>query len=93
MATRAKFNTTASFLAQEILARYQSGQVEFIDDEGDFGDEFPGYHWKVAIEQADLGDLQPQGDSKRPLQRLELTISRGDDASTTVIFYGREPVK
>ncbi len=95
MATRAKFNTTASFLAQDILARYQSGQHDYVDDEGDFGEGFPGYHWQVKVERADLGDLQPDRVSKRPLQRLELTISLGDDAATTatMIYYGREPAR
>lgn len=91
LAAEAKFNATASFLAQEKLAEYESGLVEFVDDEGDFGDVFPGFTWKAEVQEADLGNLEGLEELKRPIQRVDLTISWEDDLfSTTLTYYGRE---
>jgi len=50
MAGRARFETTASFLAQSKMAEVEATSPEdMVSDRGDFGDDFPGYSWQVAV--------------------------------------------
>jgi general secretion pathway protein I len=94
LAAEAKFNSTASFLAQEKLAEYESGVTGFIDDDGDFGDDFPGFKWKVEVSDADIGDLAAMDNLEQPVQRLDITISWEDDMfSSTLTYYGREKIE
>jgi general secretion pathway protein I len=94
LAAEAKFNSTASFLVQEKLAEYESGLTGFIDDEGDFGDEFPGFKWKVEVLDADIGDLTALDTLEQPVQRLDISISWEDDMfSSTLTYYGREKLE
>ncbi len=94
LAAEAKFNSTASFLAQEKLAEYESGITGFIDDDGDFGEEFPGFKWKVEVLDADIGDLAALDSLEQPVQRLDITISWEDDMfSSTLTYYGREKLE
>lgn len=91
LAAEAKFNTTASLLLQEKLAEYEAGVVEFVDDEGDFGSDFPGFTWKVEVRDADLGNIEGLEELDIPLQRLDITIAWEDDLFTaTHTYYGRE---
>lgn len=90
LAIESKFNTTAALLAREVLAEYQSGVHQLIDDEGDFGDDFPGFSWKVEVEEAQLEwlELQPE---VTPLYKVDLIISWQDDGySQRFRWYGRE---
>lgn len=91
LAIEARFNVTASFLAQEIIAEYEAGLREFVDDEGDFGESFQGFTWKTEVQDADLAELEGLGDLEPPLQRVELTINwEGNPFVTTLTYYGRE---
>ena len=81
LATEAKFNTNASLLAGLKLAELESGRVEPVDDEGDFGADFPGYRWKIvarepSVEVSDRFDIA-QGN----LFQIDLTVFRGGDSS------------
>lgn len=91
LAIEARFNVTASFLAQEIIAEYEASLREFVDDEGDFGENFPGFTWRVEVSNADLADLEGLGELQPPLERVELTINwEGNPFATTLTYYGRE---
>ena len=91
LAAEAKFNTTAALLGQEKIAEYSSGIGEFVNDEGDFGDAFPGFTWKAEVQDADLDAIDEVGELELPLKKLELTISWEEDMfTTTFIYYGRE---
>ena len=47
----ARFYATAPLLAQLKIAELETENLEEqADDSGDFGDEFPGYRWKVVID-------------------------------------------
>lgn len=91
LAVEARFNVTASFLAQEKIAEYEAGLREFVDDEGDFGESFQGFTWRAEVQDADLAELEGLGELEPPLQRVELTINwEGNPFVTTLTYYGRE---
>ena len=76
LANEAKFNTTASMLAQKKIAEIESGNIDDITDfSGDFGDDFADYNWEVAIEDE---DFSKKGISYN-LKQINLKISRGGD--------------
>lgn len=94
LAAEAKFNSTAAILAQEKIAEYESGIAGFIDDEGDFGDDFPGFTWKVEVLDADFGDVELLDELEVPVKRLDITINWESDLfSTTLTYYGRESIE
>ncbi|MBW1614276.1 MAG: prepilin-type N-terminal cleavage/methylation domain-containing protein [Deltaproteobacteria bacterium] len=48
LANEAKFSTTAALLAQNKMAEFEAVNPEDLtSDSGDFGENFPDYHWKV----------------------------------------------
>ena len=76
LAGEAKFNTTASMLAQKRVAEIVSGKIEDITDfSGDFGDDFAGYYWEVTIEDKDFSGMGIPNN----LKQINLKISRGED--------------
>jgi general secretion pathway protein I len=77
LATEAQFNIHAATLAKAKLAEYESGVTPLEDGDGDFGDDFPGFVWKVEVQDADLSEFLPtSADPVEPLQRLDLTVSQ-----------------
>lgn len=90
LAIEAKFNTTSTLLAREIVAEYESGVRPFVGDEGDFGEEFAGYTWQAEVEEASFEQLD-LGGGDRPLYRVDLTISWNDsNHSSSFTWFGRE---
>lgn len=94
LAIEARFNTTAAFLAQEKFAEYEAGLAELTSGEGDFGDDFPGFTWKMSVENAYFADVAGLDELEKPLQKLELTIAwEGEHFSTTLASYIHEVEK
>ncbi|MFV0438381.1 MAG: prepilin-type N-terminal cleavage/methylation domain-containing protein [Desulfopila sp.] len=94
LAIEMKFNVTAAFLAQEKIAEYQTGLIEFTSDRGDFGRDFPGYTWRAEVQNADIFAAEGLVELERPLQRLDLTVGwQEQEYSTVVTLYGskRQP--
>jgi len=58
LATEAKFNTNAAFLANRKIAEVEGGILELTDAEGDFDEEYPGYTWQIEVEDVDI--LEPE---------------------------------
>ena len=77
LAGEARFNTTAALLAQGKMAEIELKRPEdLISDSGDFGDDFPGYTWRL-----NLGHLffdSPENVSDH-LRQIDLEISWGED--------------
>ena len=74
-----KFNIQAPLLAQLKLVELTRTADRPGSDSGDFGDNYPGYHWKMETEDANLQAspiLSKLGDT---LQRQTLTVSWGDN--------------
>jgi general secretion pathway protein I len=59
MSTNARFLTSASLLAQMKMAEIDSLDAkEIAEGQGDFGDSFPDYAWRVKISDTDINLLR-----------------------------------
>lgn len=59
MIARSRFETTAPLLAQSEMARIEATPLQDVSsDEGDFGDAFPDYMWRLEIEETQIEDLK-----------------------------------
>ncbi len=77
MQQAARFYTTAPLLAQNKMTEFEIKPLdELKDDSGSFGDEFPGYNWKIAV-----GDVESQalGKTAENLKKIDITLSAGND--------------
>ena len=89
-ATEAQFNIVAPMLASLKLAEVERGVVPMENDEGDFGSDFSGYSWKMAVEVAAFENHQDLAGMKRPLQRVELTVRWSTTPySYALTYYGQ----
>jgi general secretion pathway protein I len=89
-ATEAHFNIVAPMLASGKLAELESGNVASDNDEGDFGDEFPGYSWKIETENATFDSPEALANLEKPLQKVELTVLWSETKfSYSLTYYGR----
>ncbi len=89
-ATEAQFNVVAPMLASLKLAEVERGVVAMENDDGDFGEDFPGYSWKMAVQIAAFENHQDLAGMKRPLQRVELTVRWGTTPySYALTYYGQ----
>ncbi len=79
MGVDAQFFTVAPQLAQQALANtmLELSQDTF-GDSGDFGDEFPGYTWRVDIEEVENEYLETVAES---LKRIDVTVTLEDQLS------------
>ncbi len=76
----ANFYTTAPLLAHGKIAELETKALnELADDSGNFGDEFPGYKWNVAIENVESEAL---GTVAEDLKKIEVTVSLNNDEFT-----------
>lgn len=76
LANEAKFNTSAAFLAQSKLAEIEAIPAgDLNDDNGDFGDEFPGFRWAVTVNDVKLAEAEEVADY---LQQVDLALIWGD---------------
>lgn len=90
-ATEAQFNIIAPMLASLKLAEVERGIVAISDDEGDFGEDYSGYSWKMEVEEAEL-ELETPVEMKNPLQKIALTVLwSGSPFSYTLTSYGLGP--
>lgn len=90
-ATEAKFNIVAPMLASLKLAEVERGNEAIADDEGDFGEEFSGYSWKMEVEDAEL-ELEAPVKMARPLRKIQLSVLwSGSPFSHTLTAYVRGP--
>lgn len=90
LAAEAKFNTVSAFLSREIISGYESGVMDFVGDEGDFGDDFPGYQWKTELQEAQFDGIELESLDDNPLYRIDLTVSWGEDEYVSkMTYYGR----
>ena len=58
VAAVSRFNVTAAALAQQrLFALERLPYADLADDEGDFGDDYPGYRYRVEVQEIDGADL------------------------------------
>jgi general secretion pathway protein I len=59
MAAGSRFLTTASLLAQSRMAEIDAADPRGVAaGNGDFGEDFPDYHWQVEIEETEIAVLK-----------------------------------
>jgi general secretion pathway protein I len=77
MNAAARFYTQAPLLAQSKMAAFEtlSGKG-FPEDSGDFGEQFPGYSWKVS--QKDVTS-EVLGTVAEDLKQIDITVSYNDN--------------
>lgn len=91
-ATEAHFNVVAPLLASLKLAEMAGGVLPAANDEGDFGEDFSGYKWKVEVEEATFAASELLAVLTEPLQKVALTVWWSDTPYTyTITSYGRSP--
>lgn len=67
MATDSRFLTTASLLAQSRMAEIAAaGTSDLVSGDGDFGETFPDYAWRVEVGDVEESSL---------LKRVTLTVT------------------
>jgi len=74
MSIESRFYTQAPLLARSALARWEEARKpEMISDQGDFGREFPGYQWKISVEDAPSPSLGVQ--FVRDMRRIDVRVT------------------
>ena len=80
LASEAKFSTTAPLLAQKKMAEMETlAPDDLFSGSGEF-DDFPGYIWKLNVEQPSFESPENVSDH---LKQLDLTISWGENEQYT----------
>ncbi|MEJ2099502.1 MAG: prepilin-type N-terminal cleavage/methylation domain-containing protein [Desulfobacterales bacterium] len=77
MMTAAQFYTQAPMLAQSKMAELEALSANgFPEDAGDFGQQFPGYSWKVSQKDVTSEIL---GAVAEDLKQIDITVSYNDN--------------
>jgi general secretion pathway protein I len=77
MNMEARFHTQAPMLAQGKLAELESDpKYDISDESGDFGEDFPGYRWRVSVNDVEIEAL---GEISKDLKRIDVTVSYNND--------------
>ncbi|UCD90533.1 MAG: prepilin-type N-terminal cleavage/methylation domain-containing protein [Desulfobacterales bacterium] len=72
-----RFYATAPFLAQLKLTELENETIEnWVDDAGDFGDEYPGYRWVLKIQDV---ESEPLGELAIHLKKIDVAIVLNHD--------------
>jgi len=76
LANEAKFSTTASLLAQNKVAEFETVKSEeLVSDSGDFGEDFPNYFWEMKVSDATIPGAEELSDH---LKQIDLKIFWGE---------------
>ena len=77
MSLESRFYAQAPLLARSALTRYEETarreQRPLATDQGDFGREFPGYAWKITVDEAPSETLG--ADISRDLKRIQVLVT------------------
>lgn len=59
MSSQSSENETAALLAQQRFATIEADPTQLTsgDQQGDFGDDYPSFHWRQETESTDITDL------------------------------------
>jgi len=76
LANEAKFSTTAALLAQSKMAEIEAVNPEDLaSDSGDFGENFPNYHWNFTVRDISFAGADEALDY---LKRIDLSLFYGE---------------
>jgi len=77
MASESRFTTTAALLAQSKMAEIEIATPEDLtSDSGDFGENFPNYHWELNVTHVTFPGAEDIADH---LKQIDLNVSWGED--------------
>ena len=77
MNTQARFYTQAPMLAQSKLSELEADpDTDISNDSGEFSTDFPGYTWKVEVEDVGIEDL---GEISQDLKKIEIIVSYNEN--------------
>lgn len=89
LATEARFNTLAPILAAGKFAELESEMIVEGSDNGDFGEEYPGFAWSFTAEKAEFENLDQLDLLDAPLLKTELTVTWSDtNYRYSQVYYG-----
>lgn len=81
IASGAKFDTMASLLAQWKMADLVLQDFEQLaDDEGNFGEDYPQFSWKLAVTDLSEGETGIEGTSEQ-IKALDITVLSNQEHS------------
>lgn len=86
-ATEAQFNTIAPMLASLKLAEVESKVIPATNDEGEFGEDFSAYRWKVDVEDAQFESPEALAEIKKPMQKITLTVWWDETPYSYILTY------
>ena len=76
LASEVKFSTTAALLAQSKMAEMELKKGEDLSsDSGDFGEDYPGYTWRVTLHDVLFDSPENVSDH---LRQIDLEVSWGE---------------
>lgn len=76
LASEAKFTTTAALLAQSKIAEIEAETAgDLSSNSGDFGEDFPGYHWEFTV--SDVGFSEAK-EGVEHLKQIDVKLSWGE---------------
>jgi general secretion pathway protein I len=81
MNMESRFYTQAPLLARSALTRFErTKQPELVSGQGDFGRDFPGYSWKIDVENAVSIALGPE--LSKDIKRIDVAVSLNEGQYT-----------
>ena len=79
----ARFYATAPLLAQFKMTEQETKSLEDLtSDSGNFGDDFPGYSWSMAVDDVESEAL---GNTAKDLKKIDVTIFLNNDEFTYIL--------
>ncbi len=76
----ARFYATAPLLAQFKMTEQETKSLEDLtSDSGNFGDDFPGYSWSMAVDDVESETL---GNTAKDLKKIDVNIFLNNDEFT-----------
>ncbi|MBL4903043.1 MAG: prepilin-type N-terminal cleavage/methylation domain-containing protein [Desulfocapsa sp.] len=78
LATETRFNTHAPLLARMQLAEILSGD-DIFSAEGDFGEDFPEFSWKLQAEETFFGSSELLQQLEGKIMHLSMVVTWGND--------------
>jgi general secretion pathway protein I len=75
-----KFRTTAVLLAKKKISEIEvKGRDDLINDNGDFGDDYPDYFWEVKIQDLSFPEINEEAQEyMKYLKQIDLNVYRGE---------------
>ena len=75
MSQAVKFYTVAPLLAQYKIADVENDEMDFIEGEGGFGEDFPNYSWQIDVEEDISCGSDEEDGADMNLKRIKILIS------------------